>query len=129
MSSNSVNETNQQSGVCLPSVTVQDPRLSCRDLGVLIVLLFRTGGKALTSKDIAAQGNAREGREAIRNCLRNLEDAGYIQTTRLSNQQGLWTTHRTVYATSQLPYPSHDNTSTPPTPENPYVGSLNRPGF
>ncbi|WP_157469108.1 hypothetical protein [Dyella thiooxydans] len=123
MSSSSIKTSSMHHGVGLPLGTIQDPRLSYRDLGVLIALLCSMDGNALTARDLAVQSESREGREAIRKCLSNLEGAGYIQIIRQMDRRGRWTTHRTIYDTSQLLPLSDDYPTTAPMPGNPYFGS------
>jgi hypothetical protein len=67
-----------------PSTTVRDDRISYRAAGVLSRLLDNVEGFGMTAEQLA-KGKAREGRDAVRTALRELEAAGYIR--RRANKQ------------------------------------------
>ncbi len=60
-----------------PSSTVRDDRISYRAAGVLSRLLDNVEGYGMTAEQLA-NGKAREGRDAVRTALHELEGAGYI---------------------------------------------------
>ena len=67
-----------------PSTTVRDDRISFRAAGVLSRLLDNVEGFGMTAEQLA-RGKGREGRDAVRTALRELEAAGYIR--RRANKQ------------------------------------------
>ena len=73
---------------------VNDQRLSFRARGVLIWLLDKPNGWRVDSKSIAA--STREGRDAIRTALRELEECGYITRERMRAERGRWITETVV---------------------------------
>ena len=75
----------------LGNALLRDERLSFRARGVLAYLLSMKDGWSVDASKIAARG--REGRDAIRTALNELEDAGYLQRQRVkSSESGLWVT-------------------------------------
>lgn len=95
--------------------SMRDERLSFRARGIHHYLLsFPTGWK-IDSTSIARAG--KEGRDAIRNGLRELEAFGYIHRSQEHDASGRWTTKTTVY---EVPMPEN------PTSDNPVVGDSGR---
>lgn len=75
----------------MPNATITDERLSYRALGVLTYLVSRPDGWE-TDSDSLADGEKREGRDAVRRALRELEELRYLHRFRLQNTRGHWTT-------------------------------------
>lgn len=72
----------------IPRDVLQDERLSYRARGVLACLLSRPDGWRTSAEQLARQG--KEGREAIRTALRELEDVGYLGRQRVQTEFGQW---------------------------------------
>lgn len=76
--------------VPVPNETARDKRISRRALGLLVELLAYPSGWDNTADSLSAKG--REGREATRSAMRELESAGYVVQVRYSAGGGLWRT-------------------------------------
>lgn len=74
----------------IPNETARDKRISRRALGLLVELLSYPSGWDSTADSLSAKG--REGREATRTAMRELETAGYVVHVRYSPGRGLWRT-------------------------------------
>lgn len=75
--------------------TVNDVRLSYRARGVLCWLLDKPDDWSADSESIAAQG--KEGRDAVRTALKELERIGYLRRAKRQTDAGLWVTEWTVF--------------------------------
>jgi hypothetical protein len=73
----------------------RDTRLSYRARGVLISILSRPDNWKTDAEQLAAEG--KEGRDAIRAVLRELESVGYIRRIKTQAPTGLWSTETLVY--------------------------------
>lgn len=69
---------------------LRDTRLSYRALGLLVELLSRPDDWRTSSDELAR--DRKEGRDAIRSALREIEEAGYLTRRRVQGQGGLWST-------------------------------------
>lgn len=90
-----------------------DERLSYRARGVLGYLLSRPPGWRTTSDALSTQG--REGRDAIRTALKELEAHGYLVRSKSRNDAGQWVHSAHVYDVPRAGEPAPEN----PAPENP----------
>ena len=99
---------------------LRDSRLSYRARGLLAEILSRPDNWRVRSNQIADQ--SKEGRDAIRSALREIEAAGYITWRKHQDPKtGRWTTDTVVHDT---PVAADD---AQPKPENPKPG-LPKPG-
>lgn len=73
----------------------RDTRLSYRARGVLIAILSRPDGWRTDAATLSAEG--KEGREAIRAALRELEECGYLVRERRRADRGRWVTETVVH--------------------------------
>lgn len=95
--------------------TLNDSRLSFRARGVLAWLLDKPDNWTTNSDAIAAAG--KEGRDAIRVALRELEGCGYLKRERVRGDRGRWFTETLIY---ERPPDGTDATGTDfQAPENP----------
>jgi len=107
----------------LANGVVRDHRLSYRARGVLAYVLSMPDHWATSSVHLARV--AREGRDAIRTALRELETVGYMRRYKQQNERGHWQTVTVIYDSPTLcetlwttggfvPTPTPEN----PTPDN-----------
>lgn len=101
---------------------LRDARLSFRARGLLVFLLsypdnWTTDGAALAE-------HSREGRDALRTALGELETAGYLVRMKQQDERGRWSTTSVIYDTPR----QNGNAQVTPTTGNPPVGSP-APGF
>lgn len=75
--------------------TIGDSSLSFRARGVLVWLLDKPDDWRADSSTIARAG--KEGREAVRTALRELEDAGYLVRRKVQGDGGRWVTEVEVH--------------------------------
>lgn len=75
---------------------INDRALSFRARGILHWLLDKPDDWSVRSEAIANE-SAREGREAVRTALTELEAAGYLVRRRVQGPDGRWATETTVY--------------------------------
>lgn len=90
--------------------TINDERLSFKALGLLIWLLDKPDDWRIDSEAIGRQ-DRKEGRDAVRTALRELEDCGYLKRTRSQGRDGRWITESEIsevsdQVTPEAGYPS-----------------------
>ncbi|TDD98903.1 hypothetical protein [Jiangella asiatica] len=83
----------------LDNALLRDERLSFRARGLLAAILSRPADWRTNSTQLTREG--REGRDAIRAALRELEDAGYVVRRKQRGERGRWITVTFVYETPQ----------------------------
>lgn len=81
--------------VIIANEIAQDERLSFRARGLLTLLLSKPEGWRTNSTQLALE-TPREGRDAIRTALRELETVGYLTRRRHQDTAGRWITDTIV---------------------------------
>lgn len=76
------------------NAAIEDEALSFRARGVLVYLLSRPDGWETDSTRLAQK--AKEGREAVRTALNELEASGYLRRIKRQAQAGRWITETLV---------------------------------
>lgn len=79
----------------IPNETLEDRRLSWRARGILAYLLSRPPGWETDSERLAAI--AKEGRDAVRTALNELEATRYLFRVKIQGKGGLWATEYVLY--------------------------------
>lgn len=79
----------------IPNETLEDRRLSWRARGILAYLLSRPANWETDSERLAAI--AKEGRDAVRTALTELEKARYLFRVKIQGEGGLWATEYVLY--------------------------------
>lgn len=102
--------------------SIEDPRLSLRARGLLATLLCKPDDWTIDSAGLAAI--VREGRDAIRAAMKELQKAGYMKTERRQIERGRWVTETTIYEQPLGGFPPKTDfqASEPPAPEEPTAG-------
>ena len=97
----------------ITNAVVNDRRLSFRARGVLIYLLSKPADWRTRSESIAAQSD-KDGRDAIRSAMREMEVLGYLVRNRVQDDRGRWHMIQTIFEdpaeTSVTPGPEKSST-------------------
>jgi hypothetical protein len=78
---------------------LRDNRLSYRARGLLAAILSRPDNWSIRAEQLALEGN--EGRAAVRTCLKELREFGYLKTTIRKNDKGHFYTEQIIFDTPQ----------------------------
>lgn len=106
---------------------VRDSRLSLKARGLLVLLLSHAEGYQISAQRLSEQ--TREGRDALRSAMRELEDIGYLRRVRRRAPDGTFATETTVYETPQGDLPDlQPGTNQQVTPETGYPTRVTRSG-
>lgn len=112
----------------ISNTPLNDERLSWRAKGIAAYLLTKPDDWRINADHLHKVG--REGRDAVRAALKELEEAGYLHRTKEQDEKGRW---HTVSVLHEVPQEDAAPSPTPgkptpgkPTSENPYVG---KPGL
>lgn len=93
--------------VQLDARAVNDPLLSYRALGVLTWLLEKPDDWTVRAESIAAA--KKEGRDAVRTALAELEAAGYLVRLKTRDAAGIWRSESVIYESPQAVDNQGDN--------------------
>lgn len=74
---------------------INDDSLTYRARGILIYLLSKPDGWHTSAERLSSADT--EGRDAIRTCLKELQEAGYMQLIKRQDDLGLWESHWLVF--------------------------------
>ena len=103
--------------VAVPNATALDERLSCRALGLLLIMLARPAGSRYDMREFA-KGEGREGRDALLTAAGELRTLGYLHTTKVRLGNGQYITH-TVVADEPITVAQAEETWAQNQPQNP----------
>lgn len=112
----------------ISNYVLRDSALSYRARGVLCCILSFAEGFQVSSDRLADMG--REGRDAIRSALSELEAAGYLKRTKHQDEKGLWSSSAVISDVPDLsvrtPSPSPQAVAADSQPEQVFQASVNR---
>ena len=99
---------------------IEDQRLTFKATAVLIFVLSKPDNWRTSTRHLSTV--KKEGIDAIRTAMTELESAGYIKRRRYQDEQGKWQYDTLVYDTPQAVYKPVINTSpqVKPREDNPY---------
>lgn len=102
----------------LPNELLQDQQLSCRDRGLLVWMLSKPPDWKFTHKAILQELPA-DGKTAILNCVKRLQEVGYLEISR-SKKAGQF--DKSIWTVSDTPHPQNEDMDIPhprfPHPQN-----------
>ena len=102
----------------LPNELLQDQQLSCRDRGLLVWMLSKPPDWKFTHKAILQELPA-DGKTASLNCVKRLQEVGYLEISR-SKKAGQF--DKSIWTVSDTPHPQNEDMDTPhprfPHPQN-----------
>lgn len=103
----------------ISNYVLRDSALSYRARGVLCCILSFAEGFQISSDRLAEMG--KEGRDAIRSALSELEAAGYLKRTKEQDEKGLWSSSAVIndvpdLSIRKLPVPVSDAPEIAPAP-------------
>lgn len=84
----------------ISNAVLRDSRLSYRARGILAAILSRPDNWRTDSTSLARE--AREGREAVRSAMDELEQFGYLMRRKIRGEGGKWATECFVFDTPQV---------------------------
>lgn len=100
----------------ISNVVLNDERLSWRARGIAAYLLSKPDDWRINAAHLHRVG--REGRDAVRAALKELEDLGYLRRLKEQGEGGKWSSYLVLYEEPQDAEPTPGK----PTPGNPTVG-------
>lgn len=111
----------------LPNEAIENTALSWRARGILAFLLSRPDNWQTSAERLAEQG--KEGRDAIRVALKELDTAGYLRRTKVQGEGGRWSTIMQVFDEPQPtgPDPQESEDSDPLAPTTDFQASADSP--
>ena len=104
----------------LSNKLLQDSRLTMGALGVLVRILSRPDNWETNSETLAREFDC--GRDAVRTCLKKLQECGYIKLHKFQDDLGRWRSVWMVFEDAEQTPESENPTLGLPAPGNPSLG-------